>query len=88
MGQATLLARLPSRDSRPNADSLFRLGLSLSTACEAGRPDTVAAQALFELAARLGSIEAKVYRRELSDEMDPADLIEAQQAVRDWLSAG
>ena len=41
---------------------------------------------LFNLAAMRGSDEAKAYRRELSGEMDPADIAEAQRAAREWLS--
>jgi hypothetical protein len=35
-----------------------------------------------------GSVEAKIYRKELSQEMDPADVAEAQRAAREWLSHG
>ena len=43
---------------------------------------------LFNLAAMRGSLEAKVYRKELSQEMDPGDVAEAQRAAREWLSHG
>lgn len=48
----------------------------------------VSAYMLFNLAAMRGSIEAKVYRKELSQEMDPGDVAEAQKAARNWLQAG
>jgi hypothetical protein len=51
-----------------------------------GGEDSVTAHALFDLAARFGSLEAKVYRRELGDEMDPDDVAEANRAVREWLA--
>ncbi|HZZ35193.1 MAG TPA: sel1 repeat family protein, partial [Caulobacteraceae bacterium] len=41
---------------------------------------------LFNLAAMRGSVEAKIYRKELSEEMDPADIAEAQRAARQWLA--
>ena len=85
MAYANLLAQLPLRASHPSADSLFQLGLRLSTPGE-GAHDPITAHALFDLAARLGSIEAKVYRRELSDEMDPADIAEAREIAREWLA--
>jgi hypothetical protein len=66
------------------ADTLFRLGLRLSNRGEGHPTDPVRAQALFDLAARLGSIEAKVYRRELSEEMDPAQIDEARDLARAW----
>lgn len=72
----------------PNAsgDELFRLGLLYSTG-QGGAPlDYVSAHMLFNLAAMRGSVEAKVYRKELSGEMAPADIAEAQRAAREWLS--
>jgi hypothetical protein len=86
MAFANLLERLPARASHPSADALFQLGLRLSTPGEGAANDPIAAVALFELAARLGSIEAMVYRRELSDEMDPADIAEAHEIARRWLA--
>jgi TPR repeat protein len=85
MGDTTLLTRLPTRASRPSADTLFRLGLRLSTGGAGEASDPLAAHALFEVAAKLGSLEAKVYRRPRG-ELGPADLAEAQQAAREWLT--
>jgi len=77
---------LPSPDS--SGDELFRMGLLYSTG-QGGAPlDYVSAHMLFNLAAMRGSVEAKVYRKELSQEMDPADVAEAQRAAREWLSHG
>jgi TPR repeat protein len=74
----------------PNAtgDELFRLGLLYSTG-QGGAPlDYVSAHMLFNLAAMRGSIEAKVYRRELSEEMASDDVAEAQRQAREWLAQG
>ena len=77
---------LPKADS--TGDELFRLGLLYSTG-QGGAPlDYVSAHMLFNLAAMRGSMEAKIYRKELSQEMDPADVAEAQRAARNWLAAG
>ena len=77
---------LPSPES--SGDELFRLGLLYSTG-QGGAPlDYVSAHMLFNLAAMRGSMEAKVYRKELSQEMDPGDVAEAQKAARNWLQAG
>ncbi len=77
---------LPSPASQPSGDDLFRLGLRYSTG-QGGAPlDYVAAHTLFNLASLRGSLEAKIYRKELSAEMDPADVAEAQRAAREWLS--
>jgi TPR repeat protein len=76
---------LPSADA--TGDELFRLGLLYSTG-QGGAPlDYVSAHMLFNLAAMRGSVEAKVYRRELSLEMDQADVAEAQRAAREWLAS-
>ena len=77
---------LPSVES--TGDELFRMGLLYSTG-QGGAPlDYVSAHMLFNLAAMRGSVEAKIYRKELSQEMDPADVAEAQRAAREWLAHG
>jgi hypothetical protein len=77
---------LPKPDS--SGDELFRLGLLYSTG-QGGAPlDYVSAHMLFNLAAMRGSIEAKVYRKELSDEMATDEVAEAQRQAREWLAQG
>ena len=84
--QAACAPPLPSTES--SGDELFRMGLLYSTG-QGGAPlDYVSAHMLFNLAAMRGSLEAKVYRKELSQEMDPADVAEAQRQAREWLSHG
>jgi uncharacterized protein len=79
--------RVPAPPPGASGDELFRLGLFYSTG-QGGAPlDYVSAHMLFNLAALRGSVEAKVYRKELSEEMDPADVAEAQRAARQWLAA-
>jgi hypothetical protein len=41
---------------------------------------------LFNLAAMRGSVEGKLYRKELAQEMASSDVAEAQRAAREWLS--
>src|SRR5881628_3261590 len=68
---------LPSADA--SGDELFRLGLLYSTG-QGGAPlDYVSAHMLFNLAAMRGSVEAKVYRKELSEEMASDEVAEAQR---------
>lgn len=72
----------------PNAsgDELFRLGLLYSTG-QGGAPlDYVSAHMLFNLAAMRGSLEAKLYRKELAEEMASEDVAEAQRQAREWLA--
>ena len=78
---------LPLPGPEASGDELFRLGLLYSTG-QGGAPlDYVSAHMLFNLAAMRGSIEAKVYRRELSDEMEPDDILEARRLAREWLGS-
>src|SRR5579864_6824197 len=77
---------LPRADS--SGDELFKMGLLYSTG-QGGAPlDYVSAHMLFNLAAMRGSLEAKIYRKEISQEMDPQDVAEAQRAARQWLAEG
>jgi TPR repeat protein len=85
MSQTDVEDRLPPPTSRPSGEQLFRRGLGYATGL--GAPvDLVSAHALFDLAARLGSLEAKIYRRKIGDEMDPCDVAEAQRLARAWLA--
>ena len=77
---------LPTPDM--DGDALFRLGLMYSTG-QGGCPmDRVSAHMIFNLAAMKGSIEARVYRREMSAEMEQDEICEAQKAARRWIDAG
>ncbi|HRD46195.1 MAG TPA: sel1 repeat family protein [Caulobacter sp.] len=78
-------ATIPLPGPESSGDELFRMGLLYSTG-QGGAPlDYVSAHMLFNLAAMRGSLEAKVYRKELSGEMDPAEVAEAQRQAREWL---
>jgi TPR repeat protein len=84
----TAAVHLPLPTATSTGDELFRMGLLYSTG-QGGAPlDYVSAHMLFNLAAMRGSLEAKVYRKEISQEMDPMDVAEAQRAAREWLSHG
>jgi TPR repeat protein len=88
LGEQASECALPLPDPNSTGDELFRLGLLYSTG-QGGAPlDFISAHMLFNLAAMRGSMEAKVYRKELSREMDPADVAEAQRAARQWLAEG
>jgi len=79
---------LPLPGAEASGDELFRLGLLYSTG-QGGAPlDYVSAHMLFNLAAMRGSVEAKVYRKELSQEMASDDVAEAQRQAREWLAHG
>ena len=79
---------LPLPTPAATGDELFRMGLLYSTG-QGGAPlDYVSAHMLFNLAAMRGSVEAKVYRKEIADEMASEEVAEAQRQAREWLARG
>ncbi len=77
---------LPTPDM--GGDELLKLGVMYSTG-QGGCPmDRVSAHMIFNLAAMKGSVEARVYRREMSQEMDSDEISEAQRAARRWIDSG
>ncbi|HJV41404.1 sel1 repeat family protein [Caulobacter sp.] len=83
-----VVATLPLPNVESTGDELFRMGLLYSTG-QGGAPlDYVSAHMLFNLAAMRGSVEAKLYRKELSQEMASEDVAEAQRQAREWLAHG
>lgn len=81
-------AGLPLPTPEMDGDALFRLGLMYSTGQGGAPMDRVSAHMIFNLAAMKGSVEARAYRKELSEEMDREDLAEAQRAARRWIDQG
>ena len=83
-----VVAPLPLPTAESTGDELFRMGLLYSTG-QGGAPlDYVSAHMLFNLAAMRGSVEAKLYRKELAQEMASEDVAEAQRQAREWLAHG
>ena len=88
MNEVQTATALPLPTADMDADGLFKLGLMYSTG-QGGAPlDLVSAHMMFNLAAMRGSIEASLYRRELSKEMEREDVAEAQRAARQWMDQG
>ena len=79
---------LPLPSPEMSGDDLFKLGLMYSTGQGGAPMDLVSAHMIFNLAAMKGSIEARVYRREMSQEMEQDEIAEAQKAARRWIDAG
>jgi TPR repeat protein len=77
---------LPTPDM--TGEELFRLGMMYSTGQGGAPVDMISAHMMFNLASMRGSLEAGVYRKELSREMEREDIAEAQKAARQWLDAG
>jgi len=88
VGERAPEVALPLPGPHSTGDELFHMGLLYSTGQGGAPRDYVSAHMLFNLAAMRGSEEAKAYRKELSQEMDPSDVAEAQRAAREWLSHG
>jgi TPR repeat protein len=81
-------ANVPMPTPDMSGEELFKLGMMYSTGQGGAPMDLVSAHMLFNLASMRGSIEATVYRRELSQEMEREDVAEAQRAARRWLGQG
>lgn len=79
---------LPLPSPEMSGDDLFKLGLMYSTGQGGAPMDLVSAHMIFNLAAMKGSVEARLYRKELSQEMEREDVAEAQRAARRWLDQG
>lgn len=77
---------LPTPDM--SGDDLFKLGMMYSAGSGGCPMDRVSAHMIFNLAAMKGSIEARVYRREMSQEMEREELAEAQRAARRYIDQG
>jgi uncharacterized protein len=67
-------------------ETLFHLGLRYCTGHEVPR-DLVEAHKWFNLAAMGGDVRAREYRGEISREMSPAEIAEAQRQARSWLTS-
>jgi hypothetical protein len=80
--------RIPLPSADMSADELFQLGVMYSTGQGGAPVDLISAHMMFNLASMRGSLEASVYRRELSREMDREEVAEAQKAARSWLDQG
>jgi len=66
-------------------DALFNLGLKYSIGIDV-EADMVIAHKWFNLAAVAGDDRAKDYRQEISRELSPEEIIEAQKLAREWIS--
>lgn len=86
--QKTVEATLPLPTSDMDGDALFKLGIAYSSGTDGCPLDRVSAHMIFNLAALKGSLEARSYRSEMSQEMCSEELAEAQRAARRWIDAG
>ena len=77
---------LPTPDM--SGDDLFKLGMMYSAGSGGCPMDRVSAHMIFNLASLKGSLEARVYRREMSEEMERDEIAEAQRAARRYIDAG
>ena len=66
------------------AEEMYRLGLEASTP-GLGCACLVTAHKWFNLAAQQGNDDARAYRQQLTFEMSPREIAEAQRQAREWL---
>ncbi|NWG70850.1 MAG: hypothetical protein HXY23_04455 [Parvularculaceae bacterium] len=83
---AAMQADTVQGDAGPSAEDMYRLGLEASTINDLGEVDLITAHMWFNLAAMRGNIEARAYRAELSKEMCPEEIAEAQRMAREYLA--
>lgn len=67
------------------AEALLEIGMKYCTGRDVSQ-NLVSAHKWFNLAAMKGSECAKQYRCEISREMSPHDVADAQRQARDWLT--
>ena len=79
------LAQYENDAKQGRAEALYNLGLAYSTGQGVG-VDYVAAHKWFNLAALQRQREAKTWRAQISREMVPSQIAEAQRLAREWLS--
>lgn len=79
---------LPLPTAEMDGDALFQLGMMYSSGSGGCPMDRVSAHMIFNLAAMKGSIEARVYRREMSMEMEREEIAEAQRTARRYIDSG
>lgn len=82
------VSALPLPTPEMDGDALFKLGMAYSSGQDGCPLDRVSAHMIFNLAAMKGSSEARIYRREMSQEMCTDELAEAQRAARRWIDGG
>jgi uncharacterized protein len=76
---------LTATRTAPTPDMLYQLAMSY--AASAGTPaERVEAHKWFNIAAMHGSADAVRLRREIAEEMTPAEVAAAQRAAREWIT--
>lgn len=69
-----------------SGDTMFALGMMYASGREVP-VDLVTAHKWFNIAAMKGNLEAAQLRREIAEEMQDAEIGQAQRAARDWLKS-
>ena len=78
------LTQFESEARNGRVEALYNLGLAYSTG-QGVDVDYIAAHKWFNLAAMKGVNEARSWRAQLSSEMSPDQIAEAQRQAREWL---
>lgn len=73
------------RDAESSPDSLFALGMRYANG-QGVDVDYVEAHKWFNLAAQLGSSEARALRAEIARDMTREQIAEAQRQAREWIA--
>ncbi|MEM6650158.1 MAG: hypothetical protein AAF603_07910 [Pseudomonadota bacterium] len=70
-----------------SSDEMYRLGIEASIPGADEKADLITAHKWFNLAALQGNELAKEYRQQLTLEMSPREIAEAQRQARQWLAS-
>jgi TPR repeat protein len=81
----TQIELLSVANRAPTADTLYQLAMSYAAGADTAAA-RVEAHKWFNIAAARGNAEAARLRREMAEEMSPAEIATAQRAAREWLT--
>lgn len=82
-----LVPRQLGETAQGDASSFFDMGVTSSTGSHGGAGDFIEAHKWFNLAAMAGHECAQGCRAEISGEMTPGEIAEAQRRAREWIAA-
>ena len=82
-----LVASCLAAAAQGDTSAYYDLGVAYSTGSHGVHCDLVEAHKWFNLAAVAGHSEAALCRADISDEMTPREISEAQRRAREWLAA-
>jgi TPR repeat protein len=84
MDRISMTPANPAAMDGRNTDAFYQLGMR--HAADASAADRIEAHKWFNIAAIRGNAMAARLRREIAEEMSPAEIAAAQRAAREWIT--